>query len=124
MITDLLMSTDLSALASASASAWAGSALALPVTSDTTDLGAGVCPALPGDVGTTIDMILSWAKGLLLAVIPISAIACLLVIALGKFINSPRAGQAGAVGLGVVLAVAVGYGVIFGILQAIVGGTC
>ena len=118
MITDLLMSADLSALASA----WAGPAL--PATSVPADLGAGVCPTLPGDVGTTIDMILGWAKGLLLAVIPISAIACLLVIAMGKFINSPRAGQAGAVGLGVVLAVAVGYGVIFGILQAIVGGTC
>jgi hypothetical protein len=100
------------------------SAAAEPTTSPSGGPGAGVCPSLPGQLQTYADLVLSWAKGLFLAALPVSALACLLVVLLGKIFHSPRAGQLGAVGLGVVLAVAIGYGVIAGIISAIVGSGC
>lgn len=122
MIADLLMTTDLSALSPwTHAVAWAHPLSGAGVQAS---LGADVCPTLPSQVVGFKDMFLGWAKGLFIAVLPISAIAALVVVLVGKLVNSPRAGQAGAVGLLVVLATAVGYGIVFGILQAIVGAGC
>jgi len=82
---------------------------------------ATVCPSLPEGLQAFADMFLGWAKGFFVAVLPISTIVCLLTVLCGYLIRSPRAGQLGATGLAVVFATTVAYGVVWGIIKAVLG---
>lgn len=91
-----------------------------PIVSGLTDP-ATVCPSLPAGLQAFADMFLGWAKGFFVAVLPISTIVCLLTVLCGYLIRSPRAGQLGATGLAVVFATTVAYGVVWGIIKAVLG---
>lgn len=114
LMTELLMTTDLGASVQTLANLG-------PVPASSV---GDACAALPADVTTQMDQVEGWAKGFFLAVIAISFFACLIAVGLGKVINSPRAGQGGAVGLLVVAATGIGYAVGPDILQAILGEGC
>lgn len=96
-----------------------GPARAVPV-----DLSAAVCPEAPPGMQAFADDVTSWVKWGVLALISISAVVSLGSILVGRIFSHPHASRYGAMGVAVVVMVAIIYTVILVILDSITGSGC
>ncbi|WP_255362578.1 hypothetical protein [Blastococcus aurantiacus] len=97
----------------------AGPATAAPV-----DLTAAVCPEAPPGMQTFADDVTAWVKWGVLALIGIGAVISLGSILVGRIFSHPHASRYGAMGVAVVVMVAITYTVILVILDSITGSGC
>lgn len=104
--------TVLSLAASASASA-------APVNTS-----APICPKAPPGAQTFVDDVTAWVKWGVLALIGIGAVVSLGSIVAGRIFSHPHASRYGAMGVAVVVMVAIAYTVILVILGSITGSGC
>ena len=97
----------------------AGPATAAPV-----EVTAAVCPEAPPGVQAFADDVTAWVKWGVLALIGIGAVASLGSILVGRIFSHPHASRYGAMGVAVVVMVAITYTVILTILGSITGSGC
>ena len=97
----------------------AGSAAAAPA-----EITAAVCPEAPPGVQAFADDVTAWVKWGVLALIGIGAVVSLGSILLGRIFSHPHASRYGAMGVAVVVMVAITYTVILTILGSITGSGC
>jgi uncharacterized membrane protein YesL len=97
----------------------AGPAAAAP-----TDVSAAVCPEAPPGMQTFADDVTAWVKWGVLALIGIGAVMSLGSILVGRIFSHPHASRYGAMGVAVVVMVAITYTVILVILDSITGSGC
>jgi hypothetical protein len=97
----------------------AGPATAAPV--ETT---AAVCPEAPPGMQAFADDVTAWVKWGVLALIGIGAVMSLGSILVGRIFSHPHASRYGAMGVAVVVMVAITYTVILTILGSITGSGC
>ena len=95
------------------------SASAAPV-----ELSAAVCPKAPPGAQTFVDDVTAWVKWGVLALIGISAVVSLGSILAGRIFSHPHASRYGAMGVAVVVMVAITYTVILVVLGSITGSGC
>ncbi len=88
------------------------------------DLAAAVCPQAPPGMETFANQVTGWVKWGVLALIGISAVASLGSILVGRIFSHPHASRYGAMGVAVVVMVAIIYTVILVILDSITGSGC
>ena len=97
----------------------AGPANAAPV-----ELSAAVCPEAPPGVEAFADQVTAWVKWGVLALIGIAAVVSLGSVLVGRMFSHPHASRYGAMGIAVVVMVAITYTVILVILGSITGSGC
>ena len=97
----------------------AGPAAAAPV-----EITAAVCPEAPPGMQAFADDVTAWVKWGVLALIGIGAVMSLGSILVGRIFSHPHASRYGAMGLAVVVMVAIIYTVILVILDSITGSGC
>ena len=97
----------------------AGPAAAAPV-----ELTAAVCPEAPPGVEAFADQVTAWVKWGVLALIGIAAVVSLGSVLVGRMFSHPHASRYGAMGIAVVVMVAITYTVILVILGSITGSGC
>ena len=97
----------------------AGPATAVPV-----ELTAAVCPEAPPGVEAFADQVTAWVKWGVLALIGIAAVVSLGSVLVGRMFSHPHASRYGAMGIAVVVMVAITYTVILVILGSITGSGC
>lgn len=97
----------------------AGPATAAPV-----ELTAAVCPEAPPGVEVFADQVTAWVKWGVLALIGIAAVVSLGSVLVGRMFSHPHASRYGAMGIAVVVMVAITYTVILVILGSITGSGC
>lgn len=85
---------------------------------------AAVCPQAPPGTQEFMDEITAWVKWGVLALIIIGAIVSLGSILVGRIFSHPHASRYGAMGIAVVIMVAIIYTVILVILDSITGTGC
>lgn len=96
----------------------AGPAAAAP------DLYAAVCPAAPPGTQDFADDVVSWVKWGVLIVIGLGGLVSVGALAGGRIFNNPHASSRGASGMAWTIAAAVAYGVIYLVINEIVGSGC
>ncbi len=84
----------------------------------------GVCPEAPPGMQAFADDLTAWVKWGVLALIGISAVVSLGSILVGRIFSHPSASRYGAMGVAVVVMVAITYTVILVILDSITGSGC
>ncbi len=97
----------------------AGSAAADPV-----EITAAVCPEAPPGMQAFADDVTAWVKWGVLALIGIGAVVSLGSILVGRIFSHPHASRYGAMGIAVVVMVAITYTAILTILGSITGSGC
>jgi hypothetical protein len=97
----------------------AGPAAAAPV-----EITAAVCPAAPPGMQAFANDVTAWVKWGVLALIGIGAVVSLGSILVGRIFSHPHASRYGAMGVAVVVMVAITYTVILTILDSITGSGC
>ena len=97
----------------------AGPAAAAPV-----EITAAVCPEAPPGMQAFADDVTAWVKWGVLALIGIGAVVSLGSILVGRIFSHPHASRYGAMGVAVVVMVAIAYTVILVILDSITGSGC
>ena len=97
----------------------AGPAAAVPV-----EITAAVCPEAPPGMQAFADDVTAWVKWGVLALIGIGAVMSLGSILVGRIFSHPHASRYGAMGVAVVVMVAITYTVILTILGSITGSGC
>ena len=97
----------------------AGPATAAPV-----EITAAVCPEAPPGMQAFADDVTAWVKWGVLALIGIGAVVSLGSILVGRIFSHPHASRYGAMGVAVVVMVAIAYTVILVILDSITGSGC
>lgn len=97
----------------------AGPATAVPV-----EITAAVCPEAPPGMQTFADDVTAWVKWGVLALIGVGAVVSLGSILVGRIFSHPHASRYGAMGVAVVVMVAITYTVILVILDSITGSGC
>ncbi len=97
----------------------AGPATAAPV-----ELAAAVCPEAPPGMQAFADQVTAWVKWGVLALIGIAAVVSLGSVLVGRLFSHPHASRFGAMGVAVVVMVAITYTVILVILGSITGSGC
>ena len=97
----------------------AGPAAAAPA-----ELTAAVCPEAPPGVEAFADQVAAWVKWGVLALIGIAAVVSLGSVLVGRMFSHPHASRYGAMGIAVVVMVAITYTVILVILGSITGSGC
>ena len=85
---------------------------------------AAVCPEAPPGVEAFADQVTAWVKWGVLALIGIAAVVSLGSILVGRMFSHPHASRYGAMGIAVVVMVAITYTVILVILGSITGSGC
>jgi hypothetical protein len=85
---------------------------------------AAVCPAAPPGMQAFANDVTAWVKWGVLALIGIGAVASLGSILVGRIFSHPHASRYGAMGVAVVVMVAITYTVILTILDSITGSGC
>ncbi|MGX5655501.1 hypothetical protein ACWKWC_12070 [Geodermatophilus nigrescens] len=88
------------------------------------DEGTGICPQAPPGTQAFADDVTAWVKWGVLALIVISAVVSLGSILVGRIFSHPHASRYGAMGVAVVVMVAITYTVILVILDSITGSGC
>lgn len=83
-----------------------------------------VCAQAPAGIATYTDLLLSWVKYGVAAVIIVAGFISVGAMVVGRLGSMSRAAQMGALGLVYAVLAAVGYVTIYGILWAIVGKGC
>ena len=96
-----------------------GPAAAAPV-----EITAAVCPEAPPGMQAFADDVTAWVKWGVLALIGIGAVVSLGSILVGRIFSHPHASRHGAMGVAVVVMVAITYTVILVILDSITGSRC
>ncbi|TFV88109.1 hypothetical protein E4P40_10385 [Blastococcus sp. CT_GayMR20] len=84
----------------------------------------GICPEAPPGMQSFADDVTAWAKWGVLALIGIGAVVSLGSILVGRIFSHPHASRYGAMGVAVVVLVAITYTVILTILDSITGSGC
>jgi hypothetical protein len=97
----------------------AGPAAAAPV-----EITAAVCPEAPPGMQAFADDVTAWVKWGVLALIVIGAVVSLGSILVGRIFSHPHASRYGAMGIAVVVMVAITYTAILTILGSITGSGC
>jgi hypothetical protein len=95
-----------------------------PATATPTEITAAVCPAAPPGMQGFADDVTAWVKWGVLALIGIGAVVSLGSILVGRIFSHPHASRYGAMGVAVVVMVAIAYTVILTILDSITGSGC
>jgi hypothetical protein len=95
-----------------------------PATATPTEMTATVCPAAPPGMQGFADDVTAWVKWGVLALIGIGAVVSLGSILVGRIFSHPHASRYGAMGVAVVVMVAIAYTVILVILDSITGSGC
>ena len=85
---------------------------------------AAVCPEAPPGVEAFADQVTAWVKWGVLALIGIAAVVSLCSVLVGRMFSHPHASRYGAMGIAVVVMVAITYTVILVILESITGSGC
>lgn len=85
---------------------------------------AAVCPKAPPGVQSFADDVTAWVKWGVLALLAIGAVVSLGSILVGRIFAHPHAARYGAMGIAVVVMVAITYTVILVILGSITGSGC
>lgn len=85
---------------------------------------AVVCPEAPPGTQEFADDVTAWVKWGVLALIVIGAVISLGSILVGRIFSHPQASRYGAMGIAVVIMVAIIYTVILVILESITGTGC
>ena len=83
-----------------------------------------ICPVAPPGVQAFADDVTAWVKWGVLALIGIGAVVSLGSILVGRIFSHPHASRYGAMGVAVVVMVAIAYTVILVILDSITGSGC
>lgn len=120
VLSSALVASTLGWLAVLSTSASAATAPASTAPAPST----GVCPQAPPGAQTFVDDVTAWVKWGVLALIGISAVVSLGSILVGRIFSHPHASRYGAMGVAVVVMVAIAYTVILVILGSITGSGC
>jgi uncharacterized membrane protein YesL len=97
---------------------------AAPATAAPAEVTAAVCPEAPPGMQTFADDVTAWVKWGVLALIGIGAVMSLGSILVGRIFSHPHASRYGAMGVAVVVMVAITYTVILTILDSITGSGC
>ena len=97
---------------------------AWPATAAPMELTAAVCPEAPPGVQAFADQVTAWVKWGVLALIGIAAVVSLGSVLVGRMFSHPHASRFGAMGVAVVVMVAITYTVILVILGSITGSGC
>ena len=97
---------------------------AWPATATPVELTAAVCPEAPPGVQAFADQVTAWVKWGVLALIGIAAVVSLGSVLVGRMFSHPHASRYGAMGVAVVVMVAITYTVILVILGSITGSGC
>ena len=95
-----------------------------PATATPAEFNAAVCPAAPPGMQGFADDVTAWVKWGVLALIGIGAVVSLGSILVGRIFSHPHASRYGAMGVAVVVMVAIAYTVILVILDSITGSGC
>ena len=95
-----------------------------PATAAPAEITAAVCPAAPPGVQGFADDVTAWVKWGVLALIGIGAVVSLGSVLVGRIFSHPHASRYGAMGVAVVVMVAITYTVILTILDSITGSGC
>ena len=95
-----------------------------PATAAPAEMTAAVCPAAPPGMQGFADDVTAWVKWGVLALIGIGAVVSLGSILVGRIFSHPHASRYGAMGVAVVVMVAIAYTVILTILDSITGSGC
>lgn len=95
-----------------------------PATAAPAEITAAVCPAAPPGMQGFADDVTAWVKWGVLALIGIGAVVSLGSILVGRIFSHPHASRYGAMGVAVVVMVAITYTVILTILDSITGSGC
>ena len=85
---------------------------------------AAVCPQAPPGMQSFATQVTGWVKWGVLALIGIGAVVSLGSILMGRIFSHPHASRYGAMGVAVVVMVAIAYTVILVILDSITGSGC
>jgi hypothetical protein len=88
------------------------------------ELDAAVCPEAPPGTQAFADDVTAWAKWGVLALLVLGAVVSLGSILVGRIFSHPHASRYGAMGVAVVIMVAITYTVILVILDSITGSGC
>lgn len=97
---------------------------AWPANAAPVDLTAAVCPEPPPGMQTFADLVMGWVQWGVLALIGMGAMVSLGSILVGRIFSHPHASRYGAMGVAVVVLVAITYTVILVILDSITGSGC
>ena len=97
---------------------------AWPAEAASVDLTAAVCTQAPPGMETFANQVTGWVKWGVLALIGISAVVSLGAILAGRIFSHPHASRYGAMGIAVVVMVAITYTAILTILGSITGSGC
>ncbi|WP_241037776.1 hypothetical protein [Blastococcus litoris] len=97
---------------------------ASPASAASVELTAAVCPEAPPGMQTFANDVTAWVKWGVLALIGIGAVISLGSILVGRIFSHPHASRYGAMGVAVVVMVAITYTVILVILDSITGSGC
>ena len=95
-----------------------------PATATPTEITAAVCPEAPPGMQAFANDVTAWVKWGVLALIGIGAVVSLGSILVGRIFSHPHASRYGAMGVAVVVMVAITYTVILTILDSITGSGC
>ena len=95
-----------------------------PAAAARVELRAAVCPAAPPGMQGFADDVTAWVKWGVLALIGIGAVVSLGSILVGRIFSHPHASRYGAMGVAVVVMVAIAYTAILVILDSITGSGC
>ncbi|WP_447645209.1 hypothetical protein [Nocardioides zeae] len=88
------------------------------------DVVSDVCPEAPPGIAPYVDLIFSWVKYGVLAIIVVTAIVSIAAMVVAKFARMGQLAQAGAGGLMTAILAAILYVTIYGIVTAITGSGC
>jgi hypothetical protein len=97
---------------------------AWPANAAPAEWSAAVCPEAPPGVQAFADQVTAWVKWGVLALIGIAAVVSLGSVLVGRMFSHPHASRYGAMGVAVVVMVAITYTVILVILGSITGSGC
>jgi hypothetical protein len=97
---------------------------ASPAAAAPVEVAAAVCPEPPPGMQSFADDVTAWVKWGVLALIGLGAVVSLGSILVGRIFSHPHASRYGAMGVAVVVMVAITYTVILTILDSITGSGC
>jgi hypothetical protein len=103
---------------------WFAVSSADPAAAVPMEVSAVVCPEAPPGMQSFANQVTGWVKWGVLALIGISAVVSLGAILAGRIFSHPHASRYGAMGIAVVVMVAITYTVILVILGSITGSGC
>ncbi|MDT0275524.1 hypothetical protein [Blastococcus goldschmidtiae] len=95
-----------------------------PAAAASAEITAAVCPEAPPGMQAFADDVTAWVKWGVLALIGIGAVVSLGSILVGRIFSHPHASRYGAMGIAVVVMVAITYTAILTILGSITGSGC